>query len=172
MSNLRKLKLSVRDTPDRRFSNGSTMESMLNKQVSHLYQFDYTMTHRLDYREIIEDFRQWPMHSVYYEHENTKWLLTSDVKYIHYLNHVNITTEDEMLEIKETFSRARQLTTCLSINIKLSRQISKLILSVESPVSLMNFIPQENIHCLLVKRRLIDENKIKIKILANQFSRV
>ncbi|CAF3315704.1 unnamed protein product [Rotaria socialis] len=34
----------------------------------------------------------------------------------------------------------------------------------------MNFISQENIHCLLVERRLIDENEIKI--LAKQFPRV
>ncbi|CAF3547142.1 unnamed protein product [Rotaria socialis] len=60
-------------------------------------------------------------------------LITSDVKYTHYVNHVKITTEDEMLEIKEKFHRARQLTTCLSINIKLPRQISKLILSSETP---------------------------------------
>ncbi|CAF2013557.1 unnamed protein product [Rotaria magnacalcarata] len=197
MPNLRKLTLSVRDTPDRRFSHGLTIESMLNKHVPHLCQFDYTMTHRIDHREKIEDFRQWPMRSVYYEHENIKWIhmfsvpwpsnqqdkrevpiingdyhlsVTSDVKYAHYLNHVNITTEDEMLEINKKFSRARQLTTCLSINIKLPRQISKLILSAETPIGSMNFIPQENIYCLLVERRLIDENEIKI--LANQFPRV
>ncbi|CAM4978195.1 unnamed protein product [Rotaria socialis] len=181
MPNLRKLTLSIRDTPDRRFSHGSTMESMLNKHVPHLCQFHYTMAHR----EKIEDFRQWSLRSVYYEHDNVKWIhmfsvpwpsnqqdkrevpiingnyhlsVISDVKYTHYLNYVNIITEDEMLEIKEEFSRSRQL------------QISKLILSAETPICSMNFIPQGNIHCLPTERRLIDENEIKI--LANRFPRV
>ncbi|CAF1258387.1 unnamed protein product [Rotaria sp. Silwood1] len=197
MPNLRKLTLSIRDTPDSRFTEGSTMEHMLMKQVPHLDQFDYTMTHRIGNKIPIDDFVLWPMNIVFYENENTRWIhlfslpwpsnqqdkrevpiingkynisITSDVKYTHNINHINITTNDEMLEINEKFSRVRELTTCLSINIELPRKISKLILSGQAPVSSINSIPQEYIYNLVVERRLIDENEINV--LAHQFPRV
>ncbi|CAF1511324.1 unnamed protein product [Rotaria sp. Silwood1] len=197
MPNLRKLTLSIRDTPDSRFTEGSTMEYMLIKHVPHLDQFDYTMTHRIGNQISIDDFIIWTMDIVFYENENIRWIhlfslpwpsnrqdkrevpiingkynisVTSDVKYTHYLNHVNITTNDEMLDIDEKFSRIRELTTCLSINMKLPRRISKLILNVQAPVSSMNSIPQEHIRHLIVERRLINENEINV--LAHQFPNV
>ncbi|CAF1368441.1 unnamed protein product [Rotaria sp. Silwood1] len=54
--------------------------------------------------------------------------------------------------------------------MQLPRRISKLILNVDTPVSPMMSIPQENIHHLVVERRLIDTNEIHI--LACQFPRV
>ncbi|CAF3315712.1 unnamed protein product [Rotaria socialis] len=70
MPNLRKLTLSIRDTPDRRVSHGLTIEYMLNNHAPNVCQFDYTMSHR----EKIEDFLQWLMNTVCYEHEDIKWI--------------------------------------------------------------------------------------------------
>ncbi|CAF1587533.1 unnamed protein product [Rotaria sp. Silwood1] len=193
MTNLRKLTLNIRDTPDSRFSNGLTMESILNKYVPHLCQFDYTMTHRISDTTLIEDFIRWTMKYIYYEIDNTKWIhiyslpwpstrqdkreipivngqhdvsVTSDVKYALYTNNVNITRENELLEINKKFSQVHQLRTCLSIDIILPQRISKLILSVSS----INSIPQPSIRHLIIERRLIDEKEINI--LARQFPRV
>ncbi|CAF4225049.1 unnamed protein product [Rotaria sp. Silwood2] len=92
--------------------------------------------------------------------------VTSDVKYTHYINHVNITTNDEMLKINEKFNRVRELTTCLSIDRKLPRHITRLILTISSMMS----TSQEHICHLIVERRLTDENEIQK--LAHQFPNV
>ncbi|CAF2729715.1 unnamed protein product [Rotaria sp. Silwood2] len=133
------------------------------------------------------------MNIVFYEHENARWIhlfsvpwpsnrqdqrkvpiingkynisVTSDVKYTHYINHVNITTNDEMLKINEKFNRVRELTTCLSIDRKLPRHITRLILTISSMMS----TSQEHICHLIVERRLTDENEIQK--LAHQFPNV
>jgi hypothetical protein len=49
-----------------------------------------------------------------------------------FLNDVNISRDDDILEIKKRFRQVRQLETCLSINIILPQRISKLILSEET----------------------------------------
>ncbi|CAF2965113.1 unnamed protein product, partial [Rotaria sp. Silwood2] len=193
MTDLRKLTLNIRDTPDSRFSNGVTMESILNKYVPHLYQFNYTMTHRISDKTLIEDFIQWTMNYIFYEIEDTKWIhiyslpwpstredkreipvvngqynisVTSDVKFALYMNDVNIARENELLEMNRVFSQVRQLRTCLSINMILPQRISKLILTVSS----INSIPQPSIHHLIIERRLIDEKEINT--LAHQFPHV
>ncbi|CAF3140469.1 unnamed protein product [Rotaria sp. Silwood2] len=175
MPNLRKLTLNIRDTSDPRFSHGLTMESMLIKHVSRLDKFDYTMTHRISNKTSIEDFIPWPSNrqdqrKVPIINGKYNISVTSDVKYTHYVNHVNITTNDEMLKINEKFNRVRELTTCLSIDRKLPRQITKRILSVQTSISSMMSTSQEHIRHLIVERRLTDENEIQK--LAHQFPNV
>jgi len=159
MKYLIKLTLSIRDTPDPTFSHGPKFESILTEYVPHLNQFDYTMTHRIVDQSLIEDFIQWPMNFVYYSNENCKWLhvfslpwpsnkydkrklpivksgcntsVTSDVKRAKYIDHIMITKQDDFVLLNTQFGRVRQVTTCLSIDIKLPLRVSKLILSKET----------------------------------------
>jgi hypothetical protein len=132
---------------------------MLIKHLTNLRQFNYTMTHRTGDQTLIEEFIRWPMNSVFYLNENIKLIhmfsipwpsnqqdkrklpivngkynksITSDVELMEYMNDVNISKDDDLLEIKKRFRQIRQLETCLSINIILPQRISKLILSEET----------------------------------------
>jgi hypothetical protein len=74
MQNLIKLTLSIRDTSDPIFCNGTKFESILNEYVSNLEKFDYTITHRISDTTLIEDLLRWPMNVVFYGNENCKWI--------------------------------------------------------------------------------------------------
>jgi len=132
---------------------------MLIEHLTNVRQFNYTMTHRISDKTLIEEFIRWPMNSVFYSNDNIKLIhifsipwpsnqqdkrklpivngkynksITSDVKLMEYMNDVNISRDDDILEIKKRFRQIRQLETCLSINIILPQRISKLILSKET----------------------------------------
>lgn len=159
MSNLIKLTLSIRDTPDVIFSNGPMFESILNEYVPHLRQFDYTMTHRIVDSTSIQDFIKWPMDVVFYENENCKWVhiysspwpsrpddprrlpivnggsnlsVKSDVKRSEYMECIMITKQDEFKQLKTHFRRAHQLMSCLLIDVELPKRFSKVILTEQS----------------------------------------
>ncbi len=159
MPNLIQLTLSVRDTPDPTFCQGSIFESILNEYLPHVQKFDYTMTHRMSENTLMEDFLQWPMNNVYYDNEDVKWIhiyslpwpsskddkrelpvvksgsnlsVTSDVKRCEYVKHVLITKQEEFSALETRLRRACEIRTCLSIEIELPSRIYKLILSEET----------------------------------------
>jgi hypothetical protein len=159
MPNLHKLTLNIRDTRDPTFCHGSIFESMLIEHLPHLQKFDYTMTHRMSEKTLVENFLRYSMNNVYYGHDDVEWIhiyslpwpshredkreipvvngnyhlsVTSDVQSMEYINDVHITKENDMLEMSKRFRAIRQLRTCLPIEIKLPRRISKLILSKET----------------------------------------
>jgi hypothetical protein len=156
MRTLIKLILSIRDTPDPIFCYGPGFESMLIEYIPYLRYFEYTVTHRIIDQSLIEDFIRWPMETVFYSNENCKWVhiyslpwpsnkddkrrlpmecntsVTSNVKRSEYMNHVMITKSNELFQLKTDFIRACQITTCLSIDMKLPFKISKIILTKET----------------------------------------
>ncbi|CAF1186338.1 unnamed protein product [Rotaria sordida] len=197
MPALHKLTLSIRDTPDPIFCHGPKFESILNEYFPYLCQFDYTMTHRIMTKTFIKDFIQWPMNVVFYANESSQWVhifsvpwpsnkndkrrlpiinsgcntsVLPSVKRDEHMDHVKITMKNDLYQLKTRFYRAYQLTTCLTIDIVLPQRISKLILTEQTPIGLMNSIVQPNIRHLIVQRRLIDEKEISI--LAHQFPNV
>ncbi|CAF4987256.1 unnamed protein product, partial [Rotaria sp. Silwood1] len=197
MSNLIKLTLSIRDTPDSQFCHGPTMESILTEYLPHLRQFDYTVTHQISDKLLVEDFIRWPMNVTYYFNENSKWIhiyslpwpsnkddqrrlpivkngymttVGSDVKQAEHMKHVKITKSDELIELETRFHRVCKITTCFSINRKLPERITKLILTEETPIGSIQSIVQPYIHHLIVERRLIDEQEISS--LAHQYPNV
>jgi hypothetical protein len=188
MPNLNKLTLSIRDTPDPLFSHGPSFESILIKYLPNLRQFNYTMTHRIQNQQLIENFIHWPMNFVNYEYENSQWIhiyslpwpssrddqrrlpiiknecntsVKSDVKRFQYMEHVSITKSEEFFQLKTKFIRARQLTTSLPINIELPQRIYKLILSEQTCkyISLNQFILQL---CFLSRSFIIKSNNSTI----------
>ncbi|CAF3652660.1 unnamed protein product [Rotaria sp. Silwood1] len=197
MSNLIKLTLSIRDTPDSQFCHGPTMESILTEYLPHLRQFDYTVTHQISDKLLVEDFIRWPMNVTYYFNENSKWIhiyslpwplnkddqrrlpivkngymttVGSDVKQAEHMEHMKITKSDELIELETRFHRVCKITTCFSINRKLPERITKLILTEETPIGSIQSIVQPYIHHLIVERRLIDEQEISS--LAHQYPNV
>ncbi|CAF1455040.1 unnamed protein product [Rotaria sordida] len=187
MSNIIKLTLSIRDTPDSQFCHGPTMESILTEYLPYLRQFDYTMTHRVTDELLIEDFIRWSMNVTYYFNENSKWIhiyslpwpsnkddqrrlpivkngymvvVGSGVKRAEHIEHLKITESDELIELETRFDRVCKITTCFSIDRKLPERITKLILTEETPISSITSIVQPYIHHLIVERRLIDEQEI------------
>ncbi|CAF1481939.1 unnamed protein product [Rotaria sordida] len=102
------------------------------------------------------------------------------------MKHVIITKQDELYELKKQFRHICQITTCLSINIKLSSWISKLILLEETrkyllsnkiivdylviAISSKSSICPPSIHHLIIERRLDDERERLI--LARQYPNV
>jgi hypothetical protein len=159
MPNLIKLTLSIRDTPDIIFCHGPAFEFILTKYLSQLRYFEYTMTHRIVDQVLIEDFARWPMTNILYENENCKWIhiyslpwpsskddkrelpivtsrcntsVRSDVKKAEYMDHVMITTQEELSQLNTRFHRARQITTCLSIDSQLPLRIHKIILTEQT----------------------------------------
>jgi hypothetical protein len=154
MPNLIKLTLSIRDTTDTLFFHGPYFESISNEYLPELRQFDYTRTHRLINQTLIEDFTRWPMHVVFNENKDFKWIhiyslpwpsnkddkrqlpivkgecntsVRSDVKLFEYMDHVLITKSSELIRLKTRFRRARKITTGISINIALPERIRKII---------------------------------------------
>ncbi|CAF3081467.1 unnamed protein product [Rotaria sp. Silwood2] len=192
MPNLIKLTLSIRDTPDSTFCRGPLFESILNEDVRHLRQFDYTMTHRIVDNTLIEDFIQWPMEVVFYENEKCKWIhiyslpwpsndddkrrlpiinggsnlsVRSNVKRCEYMEHVVINKRYELLQLKTHFRRACQITTCILIDMKLPKRISKVILTKQ-----IHTIIQPSVRHLIIQYRLTSERDMSI--LACQFPHV
>jgi hypothetical protein len=159
MPALIKLTLSIRDTPDPAFCHGLAFEEILVQHAPYLRKFDYTMTHRITDRTLIEDFIRWPMNVVFYENENAEWVhifslpwpsnredkrqlpivisgsnlsVISDVKRDEHMDHVMISTKKDLFQLKTRFRRAYQLTTCLSMDTILPWRISKLVLTKQT----------------------------------------
>ncbi|CAF5033123.1 unnamed protein product, partial [Rotaria sp. Silwood1] len=197
MPNLIKLTLSIRDTLDPTFCHGPKFESVLMGYLSDLRQFDYTMTHRIGEKTLIEDFIIWTMNSVSYDDENSHWIhiysfpwpsskddkrelpflkdgynlsVTSQAEQDQYMKHVIIIEANQFVKLKRHFPRACQITTCLSIDIELPLRISKVILTKEIPISSIYSIVQTTVRHLIVERRLNDEREICL--LARQFPNV
>ena len=74
MTNLNQLTLSIRDTHDPLFCHGPNFESILKKSLPNLRQFNYTMTHQITEKTIIEEFVRWPMNSINYENKTNPWI--------------------------------------------------------------------------------------------------
>ncbi|CAF5146763.1 unnamed protein product [Rotaria sp. Silwood1] len=165
--------------------------------LSDLRQFDYTMTHRIGEKTLIEDFIIWTMNSVSYDDENSHWIhiysfpwpsskddkrelpflkdgynlsVTSQAEQDQYMKHVIIIEANQFVKLKRHFPRACQITTCLSIDIELPLRISKVILTKEIPISSIYSIVQTTVRHLIVERRLNDEREICL--LARQFPNV
>ncbi|CAF1113733.1 unnamed protein product [Rotaria sordida] len=197
MPNLIKLTLSIRDTLDPTFCHGPKFESILIGYLSDLRRFDYTMTHRIGEKTLIEDFIIWTMNSVSYDDENSQWihiysfpwpsskddkrelpfskdeynsLVTSQVEQDQYMKHIIITEANQLVKLKRHFRRAYQITTCLSIDIELPLRISKVILTKQIPISSVYSIVQTTVRHLIVERRLNDEREVCL--LARQFPNV
>ncbi len=120
MSNLNKLTLSIRDTPDPLFCHGTNFESILSKSLPNLRQFNYTMTHRITENTIIEDFIRWPMSIVNYE------------KYVHIYSLPWPSSRNDQRELPTTSDMNIRLPISSSIEIKFSSRITRLILNKET----------------------------------------
>ena len=149
--NLNQLTLSIRDTHDHLFTHGPTFESILNQSLPNLRQFNYTMTHLITEKTVVEDFVRWPMNFV--KDEDRKYLHIyslpwpsskddrrkflfledqSDGKISPYVKDIIITKSEQFFELEKYYPRVRRLRTSLPIEIKLPQRISKLILNEET----------------------------------------
>jgi hypothetical protein len=70
------------------------------------------------------------------------------------MKNVIITKSEQFSSLEKDYPRVRQLTTCLSIDIKLPQRISKLILGEETDESSIASLIQPSINHLIIKRRL------------------
>ncbi len=114
MPNLNKLTLSIRNTNDPLFCHGTNFESILTKSLPNLHQFNYTMTHRINEKTIIDDFIRWPMN---YSNENNKWI------------HIYSRDDQPLFDRKSvTFD----VNSRLLIENKFSSRITRLILNKET----------------------------------------
>lgn len=161
MPNLNKLTLSIHDTFDCRFFHGTYVESVFNKYLPNLRQFDYTTTLFLEENIIsVKDFVRWPMICVYYGNEHYPWIhiyslpwpssrydkrelpiirhfpskqsVTSDVKISQYTKQILVTRSEQYSQLKNEYIRVRELSICLSIDIELPLRIYKLIICSET----------------------------------------
>ncbi|CAF3198659.1 unnamed protein product, partial [Rotaria sp. Silwood2] len=194
MPNLIKLTLSIRDTCDTMFCYGPYLESILNEYLPQLRQFDYTVTHRVVDQTVIEDFTRWPMHVVFNENKDYKWVhiyslpwpsnkddkrrlpivkgeyntsVPSDVKIFECMDHVLITKSSELSQLKTRFCRAYKITTSISIDITLPERIRTIIFTKPIFTSATNIIVQPFVRRLIVQHYLNDAEDISN--LAHQF---
>ena len=151
-----KLTLSIRDTYDILFCQGPQFESILNEYLPNLCQFNSTMTHRITDQTLTENFIEWSMNTVYYEHFNHCWMhiyslpwpfdkhdrrelpiikdtlnrvVQSGTGPNECLTDLMITNDHQWTELKTQIHRIRQIRTYLPINIELPLRISKVIIS-------------------------------------------
>jgi hypothetical protein len=131
MSNLNKLTLSIRNTNDPLFYHGTNFELILSKSLSNLCQFNYTMTHRINEKTIIDDFIRWQMNLIDYENENSQWI------HIYSLPWPSSRDDQRELPIIDGTSdvnirRNSRLTISSSVEMRFSSRKTRLILNKET----------------------------------------
>ncbi|CAF1038998.1 unnamed protein product [Adineta ricciae] len=189
MKNLNQLTLSIRNTPDPTFCDGSIVESILNKYLPSLRQFHYTMTHQISDQTVPKDFLRWPMviktygerihiyslpwpSNKYDRREIPAESEATDLNHSKYKKHLLVTNNTQFHQFNKYFAHVDQITTSLPLHIQLPWHVTKLILSANTSINvwISNAVVQPSIRHFIAKSNVIDEKQMLILI--QKFPRV
>lgn len=184
MPNLSKLTLSLRQTDDYRFCQGSQIESLFANFLPNLQLFLYTITHRVTPQTLIDEFHRYSIEKIFYfDHENAYTIhlysipwpsnsndhrqIPTDCHRSHLTvksnqqTHISISNQQDFVDLQLIYPAARQLTTNLLINRQLPMKIKKLILTQNQNFYLFNQFIQTSIEQLILDFRLTNSNEIE-----------